>query len=95
MTWLYSACLVMISVQGMSDHKRRRCTDQLKKTLPSATFPTVAEIRQEGPLMRGFLVKTVGQVEAFLVRGSREAGPTQFPYLSIMYCRAVMGGLAL
>jgi hypothetical protein len=95
MTWLYSACLVMISVHKMSNHKWRRCTDELKKTLPSATFPMVAEIQQEGLLMRGFLVQTVGQVGDFLVCGSREAGPTQFPYLTNTYCRAVMGGLAL
>jgi hypothetical protein len=95
-TWamvsLHSACLVLISVHEMSNHKWRRCTDELK-TLPSATFPTIAEIRQEGLLMRGFLVQTVGQVGDFLVCVSREARPTQFPYLTNTYCRAVMGGL--
>jgi hypothetical protein len=94
MTSLHSAFLVLISVPEMSDHKWRRCTDELKKTLPSATFPMIAEIRQEG-LLRGFLVKTVVQVGGFLLSGSQEAGPTQFPYLTNTYCRVVMGGLAL
>jgi hypothetical protein len=57
-----SASLALISVNGMSDHKWKRSTDELKKILPAATFPTVAKIRQEGPLMRGLLIKTVGQV---------------------------------
>jgi hypothetical protein len=59
MTSLHSACLALISVHGMSDHKWKRNTDELKKILPATTFPTVARIRQEGPLMRGFLIKTV------------------------------------
>jgi hypothetical protein len=88
------ACLALISVHGMSDHKWERSTDELKKILPAATFPTVAKIRQEGPLMRGFLIKTVGQVGDFIMCGSREADPAQFPYLSNTYCRAIMGELA-
>ncbi len=78
----------------MSDHKWKRCSDEIKKALPAATFPTVTELRQEGPLMRGFLMKTTGRVGDFLICGSRQAVPGQFPYLSKTYCRAAMGGLA-
>jgi hypothetical protein len=93
MTSLHSACLALISIHGMSDHKWKRCSDEIKKALPAATFPTVAELRHEGPLMKGFLIKTTGQFGDFLICGLRQADPFQFPYLSNTYCRAVMGGL--
>jgi hypothetical protein len=94
MSSLHSACMSLISIHGMSDHKWKRCSDELKKMLPAATFLTASELRQEGNLMRGFLIKTTGQVGEFLMCGSRNADPSQFPYVSNTYCRAVMGGLA-
>jgi len=93
MTSLHPECLALISIHVMSDHKWKRCSDEIKKALPAVTFPTVTELRQEGPLMRGFLIKTTGQVGDFLICGSRQADPGQFPYLSNTYCRDVRGGL--
>ncbi len=45
-------------------------------------------------MMRGFLIKTVGQVGDFIMCRSLAADPAQFPHLSNTYCFAVMGGLA-
>jgi hypothetical protein len=94
-TWammsLYTVCLALILIHGMSDHKWKRCSDEIEKAITMTTFPTVTEFRQEGPLMRGFLIKMTGQVGDC---GSRQADQGQFPYLSNTCCRAVMGGLA-
>ncbi len=92
MTSLHSACLALISIHGMSDHKWTRCYE-IRKAFLAATFPTVAELRQEGPLMRGFLIKTTGQVGDFLNLWLETGGPRSVPELLEYLLQSCDGGL--
>jgi len=88
------SCFAFISLKGMTTKKWERLRGEMAATAQATSLPAVNEVKELGPDIRSFLIRSGSYVSTFIALGQRTCSQTLHIYMSNTYSRSVLAGMA-